>query len=183
MFVRFLLFLFSFYGILGFLNGVWIVNYIVFDFGQWLTKPDFYIVNRYGFILVFFFFWCIQFSFLNDYDGVWVVNYVVFDFGQWLTKPEIPEPIWSSHIEMIKRKDREEIQRVLPMFFFFFFFSFLLEPIWSYCPEMIERKEREKRYREKMHRLALHKWTKKEDSRNQNHCRNHCRWHRRFLYS
>ena len=36
-FVCFLLFLFSFYGIFGFLNdydGVCVVNYIMFDFGQ-----------------------------------------------------------------------------------------------------------------------------------------------------
>ena len=35
--------LFSFYGIFGFLNdydGIWLVNHIVFDFGQWLTKPE-----------------------------------------------------------------------------------------------------------------------------------------------
>ena len=40
-FVSFILF--SFYGIFGFLNdydGIWLVNHIVFDFGQWLTKPE-----------------------------------------------------------------------------------------------------------------------------------------------
>ena len=77
-------------------------------------------------------------------------------------KLEILELIWSSHPEMIERKDRKEIQRVLPerkerkKISREFQIPFSLSPFYCFI------------YSAKMYRLALHKRTKKKDSRNQN---------------